>query len=154
MSRRSRRCVACLAITLGASLPVGFRAVAGQPQAQFSCRAVVLDAGATQSVVANAAESPCMDGQSSTTEFPTGLVVLRGGAASTHQPSAIGGSVHQEGDQAAATVTVDGVEIPSLGLSIDGIRAEASATCQGGQPVLAGTSTVGEVRVAGAPVRL
>src|SRR5207302_699788 len=62
--------------------------------------------------------------------------------------------VHQEGDQATAAVTVGGVEIPALGLSIDGIRAEASATCQGGQPVLAGTSTVGEVRVAGAPVRL
>jgi hypothetical protein len=146
--------VACLAITLGASLPAGVRAVAGQPQAQFSCRAAVLDAGATQSVVANSAESPCLDGQASTAELPTGLVVLRGGSASTHQPSAIGGSVHQEGDQATATVTVDGVEIPALGLSIDGIRAEASATCQGGQPVLAGTSTVGEVRVAGAPVRL
>src|SRR5437588_2277019 len=154
MSRRSRRGVACLAITLGASLPGGVQAVADQPQAQFSCRAVVLDAGATQSVVANGAESPCLDGQASTAELPLGPVVLRGGSASTHQPSAVGGSVHQEGAQATATVTVDGVEIPALGLSIDGIRAEASATCQGGQPVLAGTSTVGEVRVAGAPVRL
>jgi hypothetical protein len=146
--------VACLAITLGASLPAGVRAVAGDPQAQFSCRAAVLDAGATQSVVANGAESPCLDGQASTAELPTGPVVLRGGSASTHQPSAVGGSVHLEGAQATATVTVDGVEIPALGLAIDGIRAEASATCQGGQPVLAGTSTVGEVRVAGAPVRL
>ena len=146
--------MACLAIALGASLPAGVRAVAGQPQAQFSCRAAVLDAGVTQSVVANSAESPCLDGQASTAEFPTGLVVLRGGSASTHQPSAIGGSVPQEGDQATATVTVDGVEIPALGLSIDGIRAEASTTCQRGQPLLAGTSTVGEVRVAGAPVRL
>jgi len=146
--------VAVLAISLGASLPAGIRAVAGQPPAQFSCRAVVLDAGATQSVVANSAESPCLDGQASTAEFPTGLVVLRGGSASTHQPSAIGGSVPQEGDRATATVTVDGVEIPALGLSIDGIRAEASTTCQRGQPLLAGTSTVGEVRVAGAPVRL
>src|SRR5947208_12976363 len=130
MSRRSRRCVACLAMALGASAPAGVRAVAGQPQAHFSCRAVVLDAGATPSVVANNAESPCMDGQASTVDLATGLVGLRGGTASTHQPSAIGGSVYQEGDQATATVTVEGVDIPALGLSIDGIRAEASATCQ------------------------
>jgi hypothetical protein len=146
--------VAFLAITLGASLPTGVRAVAGQPQAQFSCRAAVLEAGGAQSVVANNAESPCTDAQSSTPEFPAGVVVLRGGVASTHEPSAIGGSVHREGDEATATVTVDGVDIPALGLSIDGVRAEASTTCQGGQPVLAVTSTVGEVRVAGAPVRL
>src|SRR5437588_11756176 len=116
MSRRSRRGVACLAITLGALLPAGVRAVAGHPQAQFSCRAVVLDAGATQSVVANGGESPCLDGQASTAELPTGLVVLRGGSASTHQASAVGGSVHPEGDQATAAVTVGGVEIPALGL--------------------------------------
>lgn len=143
----------CLAITLGASLLAGVRVVAGPP-AQFSCRAAVLDAGATQSVVANSAETPCRDGQASTAELPTGLVVLHGGSASTHQPSAVGGSVAREGDQATATVTVGGVEIPALGLSIAGIRAEASATCRGGQPVLAATSTVGDVRVAGAPVRL
>src|SRR6266446_5880786 len=116
MSRRSRRGVAVLAISLGASLPAGIRAVAGQPPAQFSCRAVVLDAGATQSVVANSGESPCMDGQASTAELPTGLVVLHGGSASTHQPSAVGGSVAREGDEATATVTADGVEIPALGL--------------------------------------
>jgi hypothetical protein len=74
--------------------------------------------------------------------------------ASTHQPSATAGSVFKEGDQATATVNVAGVDIPALGLSIAGIRAEASTTCKGGQPVLAGTSTVGEVRVAGTPVRL
>src|SRR5260370_19397992 len=123
MSRRSRRCVAFLAITLGASLPTGVRAVADRPHAQFSCRAVVLDAGATQSVVANNAESPCTDAQSSTPEFPAGVVVLRGGVASTHEPSAIGGSVHREGDEATASVTVDGVGIPALGLSIDVVPA-------------------------------
>jgi hypothetical protein len=53
-----------------------------------------------------------------------------------------------------AMVIVAGVDIPALGLSIAGIRAEASTTCKGGQPVLDGTSTVGEVRVAGTPVRL
>ncbi|HEY2668357.1 MAG TPA: hypothetical protein VGK51_16115, partial [Actinomycetota bacterium] len=146
--------MAGLAIVLCASLPAGVQAIAGQPQAQFSCRAAVLDAGGTQSVVANSAETPCLDGQASTAELPAGLVVLRGGSASTHQPSAVGGSVYREGDQAAATVTVGGVDFPAFGLSIDGIRAEASATCQGGQPVLAGMSTVGEVRVAGAPVPL
>src|SRR5712664_1545078 len=98
MSRRSRRCVACLAITLGASVPAGVGAVADQPQAQFSCRAVVLEAGGTQSGVANNLESPCTDGQASTGELPTGLVALRGGTASTHQTSAIGGSVSKEGD--------------------------------------------------------
>jgi hypothetical protein len=115
---------------------------------------MVLGAAATHSGVANSAESPCVDGQVSTADLPAGLVVLRGGVASTHQPSATAGTVYQEGDQATATVSVAGVDIPALGLSIAGIRAEASTTCQGGQPVLAGTSTVGEVRVAGVPVRL
>jgi hypothetical protein len=154
MSRRSRRYLACLLIAVGASLPAGVRAVAESVPAQFSCRAMVLGASATQSGVANSAESPCMDSQASTSDLPAGLVVLRGGVASTHQPSASGASALKEGDQATATVNVAGVDIPALGLSIAGIRAEASTTCQGGQPVLAGSSSVGEVRVAGTPVRL
>ncbi|MEA2587185.1 MAG: hypothetical protein QOH66_112 [Actinomycetota bacterium] len=154
MSRRSRRYLACLLIAVGASVPAGVRAVAEPVLAQFSCRAMVLGASATQSGVANSAESPCMDAQTSTSDLPAGLVVLRGGVASTHQSSASGASALKEGDQATATVNVAGVDIPALGLSIAGIRAEASTTCQGGQPVLAGSSSVGEVRVAGTPVRL
>jgi hypothetical protein len=154
MSRRSRRYLACLLIAVGASLPAGVRAVAEPVPAQFSCRAMVLADSATQSGVANSAESPCVDAQASTSDVPAGLVVLRGGVASTHQPSATGGSAYKDGDQATATVNVAGVDIPAVGLSIAGIRAEASTTCQGGQPVLAGNSSVGEVRVAGTPVRL
>jgi hypothetical protein len=154
MSKRWGRYLACLVVALGASVPAGILAVAEPVQAQFSCRAMVLGAAATQSGAANSAESPCVDGHVSTADLPAGLVVLRGGVASTHQPSVTGGTVYKEGDQATATVSVAGVDIPALGLSIAGIRAEASATCQGGQPVLAGTSTVGEVRVAGVPVRL
>jgi len=141
-------------IAVGASVPAGVRAVAEPVPAQFSCRAMVLGAAATQSVVANSADSPCMDGQASASDLPAGLVVLHGGVASTHQPSASGTSALKEGDRATATVNVGGVDIPALGLSIEGIRAEASTTCKEGQPVLAGTSTVGEVRVAGTPVRL
>jgi hypothetical protein len=115
---------------------------------------MVLGAAATQSVVANSIDSPCMDGEASAPDLPAGLVVLHGGVASTHQPSASGSSALKEGDLVTATVNVAGVDIPALGLSIAGIRAEASTTCKDGQPVLAGTSTVGEVRVAGTPVRL
>src|SRR3982074_732876 len=95
-----------------------------------------------------------MDGQASTSDLPAGLEGLHGGMASPPQPLASGASALKEGDQATATVNVAGVDIPALGLSIAGIRAEASTTCKGGQPVPAGTSTVGEVRLAGAPVRL
>src|ERR1700737_3422582 len=125
MSRRSRRYVASLVIALGASVPAGVQAVAEPVQAQFLCRAMVLGAAATQSVVANSVESPCMNGQASTSDLPAGLVVLRGGVASTHLPSASGASAYKEGDQATATVNVAGVDIPALGLSIAGIRAEA-----------------------------
>src|SRR4030081_3774453 len=154
MSRRRGSFLAGLLIALGATLPAGVRAVAEPVQPQLSCRAMVLGAAAMQSVVANSVESPCMDGQASTSDLPAGLVVLHGGVASTHQLSASGMSALKEGDRATATVNVGGVDIPALGLSIEGIRAEASTTCKDGQPVLAGTSTVGEVRVAGAPVRL
>src|SRR5437667_2433634 len=129
MSRRSGGFLVTLLIALGARVPAGVRAVAEpvQPvQAQFSCRAAVLGSAATQSGVANSVETPCVDGQASTSDLPPGLVVLRGGVASTHQPAATGGSVYREGDQATATVNAAGVDIPALGLSIAGIRAEAS----------------------------
>jgi hypothetical protein len=154
MSKRWGRFLASLLIALGPAIPAGVRAAAEPVQAQLSCRAMVFGTAATQSVVANSVDSPCMDGQASASDLPAGLVVLHGGVASTHQPSASGTSALKEGDRATATVNVGGVDIPALGLSITGIRAEASTTCKDGQPVLAGTSTVGEVRVAGTPVRL
>src|SRR4030088_3577157 len=99
MSRRWGRFLASLLVALGASVPAGVRVAAEPVQAQFSCRATVLQAAATQSVVANIVDSPCVDGQASTSDIPAGLVVLRGGVASTHQPAATGGSVYREGDQ-------------------------------------------------------
>jgi hypothetical protein len=130
---------------------------AGQAIGGFSCRASVLRIATlvtVEPVVANAPGTPCASQTSTLANFTVvGVGAKLLSAQTTQTPQPFEGQA-ANGQGSAATASATKLSVVAAGLAVNALQSNASATCQGGVPVLAGSSSVAGVKIAGITVNV
>jgi hypothetical protein len=124
----------------------------------FSCSAKVLQVGPLTSTTANPANSPCVDDSHTLAQVTlvSGLVSVQSTVlnAQTNLTPDNQSTAPANGDGATAKATVQNTKITVglLTIEIGEITATATATCVGGSPSFAGSSTIASIKINGVPV--
>ncbi|HEX5496738.1 MAG TPA: Calx-beta domain-containing protein [Mycobacteriales bacterium] len=130
----------------------------------FSCRASVLNVNGTESVIANAAGSPCQDdlvqtGSSSVQNGLFSLTVAGPSAATDQTPDTLSGTVPAAGDSATATATLSTITIVTahlvtitLDVMTSSVTAQCASTGSGLAPQFSGSSVIVGLNVGGTPM--